>query len=383
MSRARHWFAGGAKLLVVAVVLSLLVGQLLGQPLLLSYVTSDSMEPTLGPGDGFIALPLAATGPIEEGDVVVFEAERLEGGGLTTHRVVDTTDRGFITQGDANPFPDQDGVEPPVKRGQIVAEALQIGGNVLVIPSLGTAVEGSHSLITGLQRRLAALTGSRSLLGLQGVAYLLVGVTFVLYLLAAWRERGQEIRERDRSRDTGMDVRRVVAALTLLLVLSTTASMVVPAGTQEFGIVSAEFDSSSPHVIPAGTAADRPYPVVNGGFLPAVTFLEPASEGITVQPEQVTVGPRAKVNATLTLQAPPETGYYRRFIVEHRYLGVLPQPAIATMYRLHPWLPVMVIDLLIAVPFYLVTVRLIGTGKFRQHSRDGPSWLRRVVNRYR
>ncbi|KPN31210.1 signal peptidase I [Halolamina pelagica] len=134
----------GAEAALVLVVASLLLGQVLGTPVLLGYVETGSMEPTLEPGDGFVAVPAAVTGDVEEGDVIVFRAEELQGGGLTTHRVVGETERGYITRGDANPFTDQDGNEPPVKEGQIVAEALQIGGSVVVIPNLGT-------LVTGLQ----------------------------------------------------------------------------------------------------------------------------------------------------------------------------------------------------------------------------------------
>ncbi|MFB6159612.1 MAG: S26 family signal peptidase [Haloferacaceae archaeon] len=71
------------------VVFSLVVGGLLGQPILLSYVTSGSMQPTLDPGDGFVAIPTAIAGPVDEGDVVVFRAEQVNDGDLTTHRVVE------------------------------------------------------------------------------------------------------------------------------------------------------------------------------------------------------------------------------------------------------------------------------------------------------
>ena len=55
-------------------VILLLVGQLLGQPILLGYVATGSMEPTMDAGDGFIAIPSAVTGDVQEGDVVVFQA---------------------------------------------------------------------------------------------------------------------------------------------------------------------------------------------------------------------------------------------------------------------------------------------------------------------
>jgi len=39
------------------VVVLLIVGQLLGQPILLGYVATGSMEPTMDAGDGFVSVP--------------------------------------------------------------------------------------------------------------------------------------------------------------------------------------------------------------------------------------------------------------------------------------------------------------------------------------
>lgn len=99
-----------AIVLVVAVSL-LIAGAVLGQPIFLSYVETGSMDPTLSPGDGFIAIPNAVAGSVEEGDIITFRAQTLHGGGLTTHRVVGKTEHGYITKGDANPFTDQDSGE--------------------------------------------------------------------------------------------------------------------------------------------------------------------------------------------------------------------------------------------------------------------------------
>jgi len=51
----------------VVVVLSLVAGQLLGQPILLSFVETGSMQPTLDPGDGFVAVPASLAGPVGVG----------------------------------------------------------------------------------------------------------------------------------------------------------------------------------------------------------------------------------------------------------------------------------------------------------------------------
>jgi len=378
----RRLLSLGLTAAVAAVVLALVAGSLLGQPILLSYVETGSMEPTLAPGDGFVAIPAEVAGPIEEGDVVVFEAESIQGGGLTTHRVVGETDRGYVTRGDANPFTDQDGDEPPVRREQVVAVAWQPGGTVLAIPNLGTAVGALQTAMQTVQRQLAALLGTRALLGTQGLAYLLFGLSVVLYVVDVYRSDGSR-RERTRGRDTGTSARLYVGLMALALVVAATAAMAAPAGSEEFTVVSAEFGSDRPLVIPQGESNAITYPVGNGGLVPVVAFLEPGSEAVDVQPRELRVGPRSVANATLTLSAPPETGAYRRYVSQHRYLALLPVPVIRGLHAVHPWLPVAVIDALLAVPFYLVGVRLLGTGRVRSRSRDAPSRrLARLRRRY-
>ncbi|PSP72963.1 signal peptidase I [Halobacteriales archaeon QS_3_64_16] len=364
---------------LVAVVGLLVLGAVLGQPVLLSYVETGSMQPTLEPGEGFVAIPAAVAGPIEEGDVITYRAEEVQGGGLTTHRVVGETDEGYVTRGDANPFTDQDGDEPPVKDAQIVAKVLQVGGEVVVIPGLGIVVTGTQDVLRTVQATLASLLGTSALLGVQGLAYLIFAFTIVVYVVDALRNRGRRRRDRGHSRDTGTDVRLIVGAFAALLVVAATASMVAPAGTHEFGVVSAEFDSERPDIIPAGESKSRTYIVPNSGLIPVQVFLEPASEGIDVRPRETAVGSRDQVNATVTLSAPPETGYYRRFLVEYRYLAVLPVPVIQALYGVHPWTPIVVIDALLGGGFYLLGITLVGTGRVRSRTRpQRRSWSARL-----
>ncbi|MFW6376483.1 MAG: S26 family signal peptidase [archaeon] len=362
---------------------AILAGALLGQPILLGFVETGSMQPTLDSGDGFVAVPQAIAGPVDEGDVVVFRAEEVNGGKLTTHRVVDETDRGYVTRGDANPFTDQANGEPPVKKAQVVAVALQYDGHVVSVPQLGTAVTGLQSLLTSVQRRLADLLGTRAVLGTQGLAYLLLGATVLLYVVDVVRNGGERRRERDRSRENGVDPRLWIAGFGLVIVLGATVAMVAPAGAQEYGVVSAEFDSPGPRVIPTGESETTTYPVGNGGVLPVVTYFEPASEGVAVDPDRMRIAPRTSANATVTLTAPPETGYYRRYVVEHRYLAVLPGEVIATLYRVHPWAPLVAVDVVLFVAFVAVGSPLVGRGRVRNRSRTRGNVSTRLRGRLR
>jgi signal peptidase len=361
--------------LVAVVVVALIAGQLLGQPVLLSFVTTGSMEPTLNPGDGFVAVPPELAGDVGQGDVVVFEAEEIEGGGLTTHRIVDVTEQGYITQGDANPFTDQDSDEPPVREPEIVAVAWQPGGSVLAIPGVGTLVTGIQSVLGYLQQWLAQLFGTRALLGTQGIAYLLFGSSIILYFVAGIFETERKDRERTTSRDTGTGSRRVMLVLTLVVLTGATAAMLVPAQTQGFGIVSAEFESDSPDVIRQGTTESYTYTVHNTGVIPVEVMLEPAGDRIDATPDRLSIESRSRANTTVSITAPPETGRYQAYLEQHRYLRVLPKTVIESLYGIHPWVPIVAINTIIGVPFYVFGLLILGEGRVRARKRNGRSWL--------
>lgn len=361
-----------AKLAAIGVValalLAIVAGHVLGVPIGLSYVETGSMEPTIETGDGFVAVPSAVTGPIEEGDVIVFDAREIEGGGLTTHRVVETTDQGYVTQGDANPFPDQDSGEPVVTDGQVAAIALQINGEVVTIPQLGTAV---MSLESG-QRWLVSTLGTTAVLGTQGLSNLLLAFGLVVLGVSLTLERRNSAtreRIRERSRADVHDARKLVLGLAALLVVVSLVTTVAMSGTTETGIVSAEFDSERPDVIPAGETESREYELSNGGLLPTVTIVEPASEGVDVD-ERATLGYGESATATVTYTAPSETGYYLRSVSERTYFAVLPEPMIATLHGIHPWVAMASVTAVLTGMVVAPLALLVGTGTIRTRSRS-------------
>lgn len=358
------------RLLVGVVGLLLLltiVGGAIGVPMGISFVETGSMEPQLQPGDGFIAVPAGVAGPVEPGDVVVFDAVELNDGGLVTHRVVGETEAGYITKGDANPVTDQDGSEPPVREGQIEAKALQIGDTIVVVPGVGAIVMGLGAAVGSLQRTLAGLFGTRALLGTQGLAYILLGFGTVTYVLASLLEgSGRRKRSRERSRRIEMlSPITVIAVMAVALVLLLTASMLVPAGTQQFRFVSSQSDAAGAGVIQQGTSENVTYRIPSNGPLPVVTVFEPTSQGISVTPEDRYVAGGTTENVTITIEAPPETGAYTRTIREHRYLAVLPTGTILALYGFHPIAPLIAINLVIGTLFVLVAVALVGLDPIR------------------
>ncbi len=381
----RRMLSLGVEIIAIILIASLIAGQVLGYPVLVGFVETGSMAPTLNPGDGFIAVPTAVAGEISENDVVVFRAQQIQGGGLTTHRIVDEAERGYITRGDANPFTDQDGDEPPVREEQIVAKLFQPAGSVVVIPQLGTVVTGIQGLITTVQQQLASTLGTRSLLGTQGLTYIVFAFSGLLYVydIVVTSGRDNKLRDHSRDRGRGLSARVIIAAFMILLMASATAAMVVPAGTQEYTVVSADFDSGRPTVIEKGTTGSLGYELPNAGLVPVLVYMEPGSDNVGVQPRQLYVSGQSTETTTIELLAPQQTGVYYRYITEYRYLALLPTSVINAGYNIHPWVPIILIDALIGITFYVFAISFVGSGRLRSRSRDGVSTFQRVLNKYR
>lgn len=362
--------------LLVITVIVMLVGQQLGQPILFGFVLTGSMSPTLEPGDGFVALPPSATGDIEEGDVVTFNARELQGGGLTTHRVVGETDEGYITRGDNNLVTDQDGPEPPVQDSQIVAVAWQVDDEVVVIPHLGTVAMGLQSAVAAISGFLAAVPGLGALddggLGsaMMGAGVLLLAYSFLTDILSSGRGRSREDRSRSRS---GMIRASVVLVVILLLILApATASMVVPSGINDLTIVSSQSPSGNPTVIERGGNQTVEYNVTNNGYLPLVAIIEPASTGVEVDETTHLVYRGESADTTATIYAPDETGVYYRAVSERQYIGVLPVPIIVALHNVHPVFAIAAVNGVLAGVVILLFAIAVGFRpfRFRDSSRD-------------
>ncbi|MBX0286117.1 S26 family signal peptidase [Haloarcula salinisoli] len=365
-----------AELSVVAIAVLLLAGHFLGQPVLLGFVETGSMAPTLEPEDGYVSVPSELT-DVEEGDVVVFRAREIQGGGLTTHRVVGRTSEGYITKGDANAVTDQTAGEPPVPEHRIVAEVVRVDGHVVVIPGLGTAITTSRTAVAGGQRTLAALLGTGLLLGTGGLLSLIAVAAFAYLAVTEYRAEGDRDRQRSRARSRGLDPRLLVGGFTLLLLLGLWLPMALPAETDEMTIVSADFESERPTVVEGGGSQTRTQTLSNPGLVPTVVYLEPG-DGVSVDDRTVVLPPRSEAEVSVTTTAPAETGAYTRYLTTHRYIAVLPPDVLVALHRAHPWLPIGTALAMVGVPFYLVGRRLVGTGRYRRRnretSRQGGSW---------
>jgi len=385
----------GVTALLVVLVVAMLVGQQLGQPIVLGFVLTGSMnaEPaSMAPGDGFVAVPPAIAGDVEEGDVVTFDAQELQGGGLTTHRVVEETDQGYVTRGDANPFTDQDGPEPPVQESQIKAVALQLGGDTVVIPKIGLAVLAMQGAFGSAATFLSGIPGLGGLAeGNVGSSMVLVGLLLLGYSIVGEilggsdRRSGREDRSTDRRGKTSAVL--VLLAILLLITVPATASMVIPSGTNDITIVSSQTASSNPTVIERGGSVEYTYNFTNDGFIPRIATVDAASTGVDVAQSSLAAPRGETASTTVTLHAPEETGAYVRSVSEWQYVQFLPAPVLLSLHAVHPFVAVAAINAVIIVVVTTVYVLAVGLEpfRFRDRGRDlsFSQRVRRAIRRWR
>ncbi|WP_416840356.1 signal peptidase I [Haloferax sp. DFSO52] len=353
--------------ILVAVVI-LLFGQALGQPILFGYVETGSMAPTLESGDGFVAIPSVLTGPPEPGDVVVFRAEALHDGGLTTHRIVRQTDAGYITRGDANPFTDQDSVEPPVEESQIVAEALQLNGAVVRIPALGTGVSALHGAVASVGGLFSAGSGPQSVFSGGFSPMVLVGIGGGLIALSVLVDVFGTAREpatRSRRRPNYLSVGVVLVVFVVFLVAPATVSMMLSSGTTTVEIVSSDTPTDNPLIVGAGESTTVDYRSTNSGLIPMLTVVESPDAGVTFDQSVLYLSGRANATTALTIRAPPENGVYTRTITEHRYVPILPRQVILGLHDIHPMVAIAAIDAVLAVMTLVVGLATLGVSPVR------------------
>lgn len=324
------------RFVATGVVACIFVVLLLGSPIQFSYVTSDSMEPTINEGDGYF-LRTSATADV--GDIVTFRSEVREE--FVTHRIVDTTDEGYITQGDNNPRTDQATGHPPVTDGQIRGTVAQIRGTPIVLPHVGT-------LITFVRVHW---------LGAIVAALLVVGVTH------------RDSYSRDIVRADDLINPLVLGAIgvgTIVLVVG------APTVTMTFAVV--EAPDSSGRVLTVNEPADR---TMTFGLTQqreyTHQFIE--SQGVTIADLTIDDG---TYDADIRVPPQAEVGQYEATIRVYRYPAVLPYGLVAALHSVHPGVAAVSVMGTIVGPIWTVFWFVCdGRTPISQRPRHAGWWSRR------
>ncbi|MFC7199759.1 signal peptidase I [Halospeciosus flavus] len=270
-----------------------------GAPVQLSYVYSDSMEPTIGVNDGYILVP---AGEVQNGDIVTFWSDERDA--YVTHRIVGQTADGYLTKGDNNPQIDQETGYPPVTRGEIRGEVLTVGGEPLLIPQLGFVLATARANLSAV----LALAGG------------------VLALL--WAREGQTRPTRDLTR-----VRDVAGPVFLVGFLAVGGLLVYGGSSHDIPLVAVESaaGASGPRTVLVGTA-EAVETQIELPQMPLTTRVV-GSHGI-----DVTTMTRSATNLSIegTIHPARTIGPVPAQITVNRYPAVLPHSVLVWLHNWHP-----------------------------------------------
>lgn len=294
----------------VLVLGSVLALGLLGlSPVYVSYVYSESMEPTIGEGDGYLVVP---AGEVEEGDVVTFYSEHR--GEHVTHRVVGIEDGGYVTQGDNNARTDQATGHPLVREEEITGAVLTVGDRPLTIPGL-------NGVVTAVR------------------TYWPLGVLVAGIALAY----SSSARTRDVVR-----VSDLMDPLFLTIVLGGVIALAVgvPAFTATYTVTETPDDRES--TITAGEPAARALELPVGPR-PAYTHRIIDADGAVVT-GHVARGDATTVDVEITGSEP---GPHEVTIRLYQYPAIVPYRVVAALHALHPGAAASAVTAAVVSPAYL------------------------------
>lgn len=327
---------------ILIVVLAVLAVTTPASPVQLSYVYSDSMEPTIGQNDGYIVVP---TEQINQRDIIVFRSQEREE--YVTHRVVGRSDAGLITQGDNNDITDQAAGHPYVQREAVKGTVLALAGRPVTIDGLGVYVSLVHS------QRLLIL----------GIAISLIGGS----VLFGGREHSHPRRSLVRVRD-------VIHPVFVAAIIGSTVIILTGAVSHELIYVAVDGGSSGSNTLTVGSATTETVSI-NATALP-LTHRLVSTDGMTITNSTRTV---STITANVLIPGPTASGAYQTNIAVYRYPAVLPLRLVETLHSIHPAVAAGTTMSLMLLPLFLAYA-LLFDGNTPLRTSETP-WRQRLWRR--
>lgn len=311
-------------------------------PVGISYVTSESMAPTIETNDGYVVVP---AGDTDAGDIITFySAER---DSYVTHRAVTVTDDGIVTKGDGNPSTDQAAGYPLVAQTAVTGKVLRVDGAPVLLPQLGAAL----GLVETYWYLAAGLVGG----------YLLFGIA------SDNRRRTREAIRRSRD---------IVLPVTVLAIVAGIVVVSLGAAHQTEVYTVSDQPTTDPRTLTVGeprtesltvTTTTTPLThvvtdtdgmrIVESTPVDPETATGPSTEATGWFPWQSTVATRQNV----TVEIPPQeaNGTHATSLTTTPYPAVLPGTVIDGLHGIHPVVGAVTTVFASIAPLYLLYWLLI------------------------
>lgn len=331
----------------LAVSATLLLPAFTGRPVV-SYASSGSMEPTIGVLDVFFVNPFPDE--IAIGDIIVYQS--VTQGGPAVHRVVGGDEAGWITQGDANNAPDQNGGEPLVSSERILGKVVTRHGTPILLDDLSVPYLEASAQLT---RAKLAVGGTRQLVAL---TFLALAVASGILGMASRPRHLPSSRMPRRARDAlrrifprGILGRHVGLALLLLLLLTTAWGTAHARADVLLQMVVVQDATSADGVRAAarGGWLDHEIEVGSLGFLPTIVIVDPGSERVEVIEGVARAMPGTAAVLKVREHAADRSGLQEDVAQAWRYPAILPVGTILALHRIAPGAPYIAASAIVAL----------------------------------
>jgi signal peptidase len=113
-------------------------------------------------------------------------------------------------------------------------------------------------------------------------------------------------------------------------------------------------------------------------------LLTPTSPEMSIPSGIITVPPRGEGTVRIEATAPTDGGPFQVEFLQGQYLSVLPQGVLWTLFTLSPWLPIVVIDIMVMLGLVMLLLAIFGRGPLRiRQAGEGTRLLVRFRRRLR
>jgi|Deesub1362B_J571_1020462.scaffolds.fasta_scaffold00190_55 signal peptidase len=298
--------------IIVVFLFASIAGFILDMPVLVSYVYSDSMNPTLKKGDFFFINPLSKG---DVGDIIVYNMK----GQWTVHRIYAKGAEGYITKGDNNIATDQqEGKNPEIKSKDIIGKVIVIKGTPLTVPKVGGYVKTISNKISNF--------------------YVAAALLIFGGVLVTLNDKNEKKRKRQKViKIKFKTVYIITSALTIAILI---LSMMLSWGTLSFGYSSTLAGGQNEGWYLPESTFEKELSLQNRAVYPFYYFIEPRGDRIQINGEnsfKISSGENKDIK--LTINVPKETRLFTEKIDVYAYLPIVPISIIGVLYSKSPYLP--------------------------------------------
>lgn len=293
-----------------------LIGFILDRPVLVSYVTSNSMKPTLNKGDLFLINPFSKGG---QGEIIVFKMN----GRWTVHRVYAVTAEGYITKGDNNIATDQQSSGDVVKREDVIGTVVTIFGKPVKVPYVGEYIEEISKSVKNLYIAIIAIV---------------IGAI----LMTSGKEKR---RKNNKKKIIKIKYKTLYAIASTIMLAVFLITIIATWGNVGFSYTSTLAGGQREGWYLPNTEFDKTVTIKNKALYPMYYILNPKMGEISIDNTEFVLMRNEKEDVNVRVKVPSDTKIYYAQIEVYSYPLLLPSDTIKSAWKISPYLPLALLSL--------------------------------------